>query len=317
MDKKIFREASLERLSSPEQLDQLIKVTSPRAWLALIAIGLILSSIVVWGFYGSIPTKIEGPGILLNNGGVYSLEHHASGQVINVRFEPGDRVKKGDVIARIELPELVEKINALQDAKQEMENKRRGGSDYVTMEKQIEQLQDELIYQSQIVSPIEGRILDLNIKKGSVIQPGETIVVMEQDDHTVRLEAVVYVSAVLGGVIKPGMEAQVSPTIVHKEEYGYMLGRVVAVSDYPATPQSMIHTLGNENLVSLLAGQGVPLKVQIDLIPDESTKSGYKWSSPGGPPMSIPSGTLVNSVLVVKREKPIGKVIPLLGEAAH
>ncbi len=38
MSQGLFRETSLEKLSSPEQLDALIKVTSPRAWLALAAL---------------------------------------------------------------------------------------------------------------------------------------------------------------------------------------------------------------------------------------------------------------------------------------
>lgn len=52
MSQSLFREVSLEKLSFPEQLDELIKVTSPRAWLALIAIGCILLSAIIWGFFG-------------------------------------------------------------------------------------------------------------------------------------------------------------------------------------------------------------------------------------------------------------------------
>jgi hypothetical protein len=100
MKQNIFREVSLKRLSSPEQLDQLIKVTSPKGWLALIALGLLLAGVIVWSFLGSISTKIAGQGILLNDGGVFSLTHDTSGQVLDIRFAAGDLVKKGDIIAR-------------------------------------------------------------------------------------------------------------------------------------------------------------------------------------------------------------------------
>lgn len=314
MKQSIFREVSLKRLSSPEQLDQLIKVTSPRAWLALIALSLLLASVIVWSFLGSIPTKIEGRGILLNNGGVFSLKPHSGGQVSNVRFKTGDMVAKGDVIARIEQPELVEKINGLLSTLYNLErNEKTASPEYQATETQVEDLRKELDYRSQIVSPIEGRILELNVHKGSIVQPGETLATLEQYGATVRLEAVIYVTAELGGSIRPGMEVQISPAMVNKEEYGFMLGRVISVSEYPATPQSMMQTLGNENLVSLLAGQGAPLKVQVDLIPDASTVSGYKWSSPAGPPLTIASGTLVQGAVVITREKPISKVIPFFG----
>ncbi|MHB9094535.1 MAG: NHLP bacteriocin system secretion protein, partial [Eubacteriales bacterium] len=312
MSQGLFRKVSLERLASPEQLDELIKVTSPRAWLALIAIGCILISAIVWGFLGSIPTKIEGQGILLNNGGVFSLQHHTSGQVVDVRFKLGDMVKKGDVVARIELPQLVEKINGLRTTLNAMASNHRVSSpEYKAVENQVLQLREELDYKSQIVSQIDGRILELNIKQGSIIQPGESLVALEPLGGTVKMEAVIYVPAEQGGLIQPGMEAQISPTIVNKEEYGFMLGRVASVSEYPATIQSMMQTLGNEKLVSLLAGDGAPLMVWLDLIPDGNTETGYRWSSLEGPPMSLSSGTIIRSAVITNREKPISKVIPL------
>lgn len=318
MSQGLFRDVSLQRLSSPEQLDELIKVTSPRAWFALVAIGCILISAIAWGFLGSIPAKIYGHGILLNDGGVIYIKHHTSGQVIDNRFKLGDLVKKGDIVARIEVPQLVAEIISLQSSLYEMEgNQRVDTPEYKSVEKKVIQLQQELVYKSQIVSQIDGRILEMNLNKGSIIQPGEPLVTLEQYSGTVKMEAVVYVPAERGGIIQPGMEAQVSPAIVNKEEHGFMLGRVISVSEYPATTQSMMQTLGNENLVSLLAGQGAPLMVRIDLIRDDNTESGYKWSSPGGPPMSIHSGTIVQSAVIINREKPINMVIPLLKRADH
>lgn len=311
MKQNIFREASLKRLSSPEQLDQLIKVTSPRAWLALVAIGLLLASAITWGFTGSISTKIEGQGILLNNAGVYSIKSQSTGQVIDVRFKSGDLVKKGDVIARIEQPELVEKINGLLDSLITMENNQQmATTEYLTAQSQVEQLRDELEYRSQIVSPIEGRILELKLNQGSVVTQGENLVTLEQNDDTVRLEAVIYVTAAHGGTITPGMEAQINPSLTNKEEYGFLKGRVISVSEYPETSHSMLETLGNENLVNQLEDQGTLVQVKIDLTPDESTTSGYQWSSPSGPPFIIPSGTLVQGAVVIDRERPVEKVIP-------
>lgn len=311
MSQGLFRKVSLKRLSSPDQLDELIKVTSPRAWLYLIAIGCILFSAIAWGFLGSLPTKIDGQGILLNNGGVSSIEHHASGRVIDVRFKLGDMVKKGDVVARIELPQLVAEINGLQSNLNELESYHRVNSlEYKAVENQVKELREKLDYQSQIVSQIDGRIIEMNIRKGSIIQTGESLASLEQYGGTVKMEAVIYVPAEQGGKIQTGMEAQLSPTIVNKEEYGFMQGKVISVSDYPATTQSMMQTLGNEKLVSLLAGQGAPLMVRLDLIPDGSTESGYRWSSPEGPPMSIQSGTIIQGAVITNREKPISKVIP-------
>lgn len=99
---RIFRRVALERLSSPEQLDQLISLTSPIGWLALAAITILLSAIVAWGIFGSVPTRVSGAGILVARGGqVFDAMAPASGTVATVAVI-GASVKKGDVVASLD-----------------------------------------------------------------------------------------------------------------------------------------------------------------------------------------------------------------------
>jgi len=51
---EIFREKSLERVSSPENLDKYIKSTTPSLWLLLGTVIVILLGIIVWGTFGKI-----------------------------------------------------------------------------------------------------------------------------------------------------------------------------------------------------------------------------------------------------------------------
>ncbi|HVR98686.1 MAG TPA: NHLP bacteriocin system secretion protein [Thermoanaerobaculia bacterium] len=106
----IFRKVSLERLSSPEQLDQLMQVTNPRGWLALAGFGALLLTAVFWGFFGSIPTEAAGEGILLRRGGVSNLVAPESGQVQEILVVVGDEIHKGQVVARIRQEELLRQI---------------------------------------------------------------------------------------------------------------------------------------------------------------------------------------------------------------
>jgi hypothetical protein len=61
----LFRKAALDKLSSPERLDVLMTVTSPRGWLALLTLAGLLGVLVGWIRYGSIPTRVEGQGMLI------------------------------------------------------------------------------------------------------------------------------------------------------------------------------------------------------------------------------------------------------------
>ena len=61
-NKELFRKKAVERVASPEQLNDYIHVTSPAIWMALIGIILILAGGIVWATYGSIYTTVEGAG---------------------------------------------------------------------------------------------------------------------------------------------------------------------------------------------------------------------------------------------------------------
>lgn len=101
MGSKIFRKVALDRLSSPEQLDQLMQVTEPRGWLALGALGLLLVTAAVWGVTGSVPTQVHGTGLLLRPGGVVELVATGTGQLEAIRVGVGDQVRAGQVVATV------------------------------------------------------------------------------------------------------------------------------------------------------------------------------------------------------------------------
>lgn len=53
-NKKIFREKNLERISSPDKINDYIKTTTPGIWIVLIAVLLILAGAIVWSVFGRI-----------------------------------------------------------------------------------------------------------------------------------------------------------------------------------------------------------------------------------------------------------------------
>ena len=50
----IFREKSIERVSSPEELNDYIRVTSPSVWLVLAALIILLAGMLVWSIFGTV-----------------------------------------------------------------------------------------------------------------------------------------------------------------------------------------------------------------------------------------------------------------------
>lgn len=62
----LFRQASLDRIASPEQLDDYIRISRPGIWIVLLAIIILLATFLVWGAYGTLPTTIHEVGIVKN-----------------------------------------------------------------------------------------------------------------------------------------------------------------------------------------------------------------------------------------------------------
>ncbi|HBQ26617.1 MAG TPA: NHLP bacteriocin system secretion protein, partial [Syntrophomonas sp.] len=181
------------------------------------------------------------------------------------------------------------------------------------LERSIQKMQRDLMNNSEIVASTSGRVLEMQVKKGSIVQAGSVICTIgEEREQTDALEASVYVPVEQGKKIRPGMEVNISPTTVKKEEYGFMLGNVVSVSQYPASTQGMMLTLGNNDLVRQLSGEGAPIEVKVKLVMDSSTQSGYKWSTPNGAPLTIDDGTFCLGEIKVEEKRPISMVIPFI-----
>jgi hypothetical protein len=67
INNKIFRKKSIDKINSPEQLNEFITVSKPSIWLLLAAIILLLIGVCVWGVFGTLETK-ESVVISVNNG---------------------------------------------------------------------------------------------------------------------------------------------------------------------------------------------------------------------------------------------------------
>lgn len=63
MKDSIFRKSSLERISSPEQLNEYVKVTNPGVWAVLLGLFALLSAVGVWACLGSIPETVQLTGV--------------------------------------------------------------------------------------------------------------------------------------------------------------------------------------------------------------------------------------------------------------
>jgi HlyD family secretion protein len=413
MTKELFRKSALEKIASPEQLDLLLTVTSPKGWLALCTIGGLLLVALLWGIFGFIPKKAMGNGIIMKTGGLVDVVTESAGRVTMVYFQVGDVVHKGRVVARLAQPEMINRIQATTlrlenlHKKYELAEQQRAQhlklegestaqqranlkSNIASLEKRIKMLTERRDNQKQlaeegiltkqtyldtqfelnrteqdlgeqqanlkkveikqeqierdnrwelaelrrqikdieseveetranlsesdtVVSHYTGRVIEVVSKEGAVVGKATPIIKLELIGDSINThQALVYFSATEGKKVKPGMVAQVSPSTVQKEEYGFVYARVWSVSKYPASREAMMLNLKNETLVNdFTKSLGAPIEARVLLIPDPNTPSGYQWSSSKGPSVELHSGTACQVTVVTSEDRPISLIFPL------
>ena len=414
-DNDIFRKVALDRLSSPEQLDQSMDITNSRAWMSLFAIGGLMLMTIVWGFMGALPTTVHGTGILIRTEGLGDVAATASGQISHVYVDRGDHIKAGQVVARLAQTQLAEEVSAAgarleelraghaqlqefgeegqkiqsdvlsqkamrlriqlraskerrswlksrvdsrrrlheqglitkaelqttimesQNAQQNVQDltgqlsqiklerldsskrtdteKRSSQFDIREAERRLTFLEEKLRLNSEVVSAHAGRVMEVRAASGDFLTAGTAVLSIELMDGELQpLEAMIYIPSSQGKLVQPGMEARIAPSVVRPEEHGMVMGEVTTVAEFSSTQRGMMRVLDNQELVGSLlrATDGAPLAVKAQLISDESTASGYQWTSSTGPDLTLTSGTPCNVAITVKVQRPITLVIPAL-----
>ncbi|TDI44384.1 MAG: NHLP bacteriocin system secretion protein [Acidobacteria bacterium] len=387
-DQQLFRKAALDKLASPEQLDQLMQVTSPRGWIALTTMGGILALVLVWSVFGSIPTRVEGQGILIRGGNLLELQASGNGVLLTLNIKLNDHLEAGQIVATVAQPDMVDRVanafSAYEQQKREYEAarfedlatisgnradlertqaelakveevlviKRKSFENGLTtrssilsverdkinleanvnnlratmrqMEQRIrsrklqvdavqrrwEELRNRGERVSEITSNGSGRVIEMKKTAGDSVSLGEVIAVLEP--LSAEMQPILYVASTKGKQIRPGMEAEIAPSNVKKEEFGFMKGVVQTVGDYPVTPEGALSVIANAALVRELLGTSSKIEVRAALIPSSSTESGFEWSSSGGPPFKIESGTPISVSVVVDRKPPYTYILPIV-----
>lgn len=303
---KIFSREALNKLRSPEKLDTLLPITTPINWMALIAIGILLFSVVLWSIFGAFTVKVDGMGMIMDSAGVVNVSHISDGKIKQIYVHSGSKIKKGDLIACMEQP--------VQDADTRMAqyNIALSQSDRDAMSrasehdaKKTQELVNEYIY-----SDYDGIVDEVMVETGSIINVGTPICSIRRTQNRDELSGVLYIPVEQGKRVETGMSIQLAPNGVDTSQSGWLLGVVRSVSQYPTSTTAMSKVLGNEQLVQYILNneRGAVMEVKFDLVKDENSESGYLWTSFVGQHKPITAGSFCTGSIIIDRVPPIEKV---------
>ncbi|MBD2774059.1 NHLP bacteriocin system secretion protein [Iningainema tapete] len=225
-----------------------------------------------------------------------------------------DYLSKQNEIQNIQaqLQELDSKQASL--AQQDLETSTTRKKEIQEVEREIARLKEQLGNNSQILSQHSGRILEMTVHPGQVINSGTRIASIDVENQSNKLVGITYFPVKDGKKIQRLMTIQITPQTVKRERFGGIVGTVTGVSSFPITKEAAAKLVGNPEVVEGLVpdkNEGV-IQVFATLKSDSTTFSGYKWSSSSGPTMKISPGTTTVVRVKVDQRAPITYVLPIL-----
>jgi HlyD family secretion protein len=176
------------------------------------------------------------------------------------------------------------------------------------MQRNLDAMHEQLEMISNVISPYAGQVVELKTVQGTLVAAGSPILSIQPQETA--LEVIVYLPSEKAKAVSPGMEAEVSPSIVKREEYGFIKGKVTYVADFPATPAAMMRNFENPTLVQSLVGAGPVTELRLIMDSDPNSYSGFKWSSGKGPPIKLSSGTICTALIVTHVQSPVSLLLP-------
>lgn len=218
MEGKLFRKVALDRLSSPEQLDEMMKITNPKGWLALGALGALITAILAWGIFGNVPLLVVGEGILTRGGALTLVQATGSG-TINILIDEGALVQKGQTLAVIGENKVTSPISGrvLQIIPTQ--------GDEVSANSPLMNLEST----DNTVNPLQA-VIYVAPTEGSRIEPGMTVQI---SPITVRREEYGYMI----GVVKSVSEAPASTSRIARMVGDEEFARSVSANGFPTEVQ--------------------------------------------------------------------------------
>ena len=166
---------------------------------------------------------------------------------------------------------------------------------------------------AEVVSKHSGRVAAVLKRQGQVVQQKERLLNLEDPDAD--FQVLLFVPFAEGKKVKPKQVVRISPTTVHPEEHGYILGKIESVSSLPVTPEEVRTALNNDQLAERFA-QETPFKVTARPLLAPGSNERFIWTSSGGTPPLVGANTPCLAQIVIDQRRPISYVIPALKRAS-
>lgn len=266
-----FRKEALARVQTQEALDLPVRLTSPRGWIALAVVSMVVVGGAAWGMTASLPRAIEAGGLMTSARGSFAVQTATAGQVTQVFLRLGD-----EVIARAPVVRLAVSNRSV-----------------------------------LVRAPARGRVFSLRVRVGQVVEAGSTLAVAERSGEPAdRTVAAVFLPESSSAAVRVGDRVDLRVESVPVTSFGVLRGRVASVDPYVSSRRDIAEFLGDEDLSQALTNGEPARRVLVSLDRSTSTVSGYAWSTRTGPSTRLALRSKVHAHVQQPPVRPVEWVFP-------
>lgn len=178
----------------------------------------------------------------------------------------------------------------------------------------LEASQDIERQSSPIVSPFAGRIVEIKIGNGVTVGYGTPVLLLERTENVPGvIEAAIYFPGGEGKLVVAGMDAEVVPDYVKRQEFGFLRAKIEGVSDYPISSPGMRLLVQNDNLVRELSESRSAFFARARLA--QNAKGGFAWSAGAAAAPEVRAGSLCRAEVTVRERPPFIRLIAFLRQS--
>jgi pyruvate/2-oxoglutarate dehydrogenase complex dihydrolipoamide acyltransferase (E2) component len=262
-----FRFKALAQLREPDELDAPVVLASPRGWMTVLALTVVILAALAWALIGRLPQTVTASGLITRPQGTVQVQSLYQGMVDKVQASIGGYVRAGQVLA------------VVRDA---------GGASHT------------------ILSPYAGQVISVGVADGEVIGTGSPVATIERAATGAGpLVAMLFVSSQSAAGITPGDVVGLSVASAPTSAFGLLRGQVISVSQFPLTDAEVNAVLGGTATASEFGAGSTPLLVTVRLLRNSRTPTGYAWTTAAGPPQALPAQVQATGTVTVGSQAPI------------
>ena len=250
--------------------------------------------------------------MIMDAGGVVNVTHTQGGKISEVSTHAGDTVERGEIVAKLEIPDQLIDERISKHSAELAESK----SDIMERVYRADSKEYAGFFAKDIRTSFSGKIDKIFVHVGQMVAAGTPICSVRLTEGREDLYGVMYIPVEKGKRVEVGQTIQLAPNGVDVSLSGSLIGVVRSVSDYPVSLQSVEYEVGNPQLAQMFmsAGKNAVMEVKFDLVKDKNSESGYLWTSFVGEHKKISAGSFCTGSIIIDRRPPIEKVFYKLSQ---